>query len=83
MKQPKIRLFGEEYKVLLIEFGKDGLIDRIVFQVNENQHNTVFRENEMLNKDLVTKKKITKPTKHPYHDYIYAPDLESLIVSNE
>ncbi|MEI4828661.1 hypothetical protein WAX78_04250 [Bacillus sp. FJAT-53711] len=83
MKQPKIKIFGQIYKVIQIEFDKKtGLIEKIVYQVNEHQNKTVFRGNEMITKSLTSNYKIQEPTRHPFHDYAYAPDLECLLVQN-
>lgn len=83
MKQPKIKIFGQIYKVIQIEFDKKtGLIEKIVYQVNEDQDKTVFRGNEMITKSLTSNYKIKEPTQHPFHDYTYAPDLECLLVQN-
>lgn len=83
MKQPKIKIFGQIYKVIQIEFDKkNGEIDKIVYQVNINQYKTVFRSDEMITKSLTSNYKINKPTIHPYFSYAYAPDLESLLVKN-
>lgn len=81
MKQPKIKIFGQIYKVIQIEFDKKtGEIDKIVYQIDEHKYKTIFRSNEMISTSLTSEYKIQKPTCHPYHDYIYAPDLESLLV---
>ncbi|MNH82415.1 hypothetical protein D3C73_347990 [compost metagenome] len=80
MKQPKIKIFGEIHKVIQIEFDNTGLIKKIVYQVNERQNKTVFKGIEMTNKSLTSKSVIHEPTCHPYHNYAYAPDLESLLV---
>lgn len=80
MKQPKIKIFGQIHKVIQIEFDNTGIIKKIVYQVNERQNKTVFKGLEMTNKSLTSKSIIQGPTCHPYHDYAYAPDLESLIV---
>ncbi|MGM9987609.1 MAG: hypothetical protein ACI35O_10320 [Bacillaceae bacterium] len=80
MKQPKIKIFGDTYNVNLIEFNDNGIINRVVYQVNQNRTETVFKGDEIDNDSLTTKRKIQKPTKHPYHEYAYAPDLESLLV---
>lgn len=83
MIQPKIKIFGQVYKVIQIEFNKKtGLIEKIVYQVNQNQYKTVFRGNEMITKSLTSKFKIQKPTRHPFHSYAYAPDLECLLVQS-
>lgn len=79
MKQPKIKIFGQIYKVMQIEFDKTGLINKIVYQVNEYKNNTVFKGTEMINKSLTSKSIIQEPTCHPYHNYSYAPDLEKLL----
>ncbi|WP_274364851.1 hypothetical protein [Paenibacillus thermotolerans] len=81
MKRPKIKIFGQVYNVIQIEFDKNsGLIKKIVYQVNEHQNKSVFKSNEMISKSLTSKYKIQEPTVHPYHDYAYAPDLEALLV---
>lgn len=79
MKQPKVKIFGEEHKVKQIEFSNDGIIEKIVYQVGENLNRTVFRGDKMINKSLTSERKIQKPTEHPYHNYAYAPDLERLL----
>lgn len=81
MKQPKIKIFGKVHKVMQIEFDKDGLIKKIVYQLNENVHKSVFRRDTIINKSLTSERKIQEPTQHPYHDYTYAPDLECLLVT--
>lgn len=82
MLQPSIKIFGSVHKVTQIEFGKkSGLIEKIVYQVNEHQLKTIFRRDEMITKSLTSTYKIQQPTEHPYHDYIYAPDLESLLIN--
>ncbi|MNI62300.1 hypothetical protein D3C73_1176130 [compost metagenome] len=80
MKQPKIKIFGKIFKVMQIEFDNAGLIKKIVYQVNERENNSVFKGTEMTNKSLTSKSIIQGPTHHPYHNYAYAPDLESLLV---
>jgi len=83
VKQPKIKIFGQVYKVIQIEFDKKtGKIDKIVYQVDEQQYKTIFRSNEILSKTLKSKYKIQEPTHHPYHGYAYAPELESLFVQD-
>lgn len=83
MRQPKIKIFGQVYKVIQIEFDKkNGNIDKIVYQVSEHKYKTIFRSNEMLSTSLTTKYKIQEPTRHPYHDYAYAPELERLFVQD-
>lgn len=79
MKQPKIKIFGKEHKVMQIEFNENGLIARIVYQTGQNINRTVFRSDVMINKSLTSERKIHKPTEHPFHDYVYAPDLERLL----
>lgn len=80
MQQPKIKIFGQVYNVREIEFNKEGLIERIVYQVNEHRRDTVFRSDTVLDKSLTGEIKIQKPTMHPYFGYAYAPNLEKLIV---
>lgn len=81
MIQPKIKIFGQIFNVILIEFDKKtGSIKKVVYQINEHQHQTVYKSNEMISKDLTSKIKIQKPTRHPYHDYAYAPDLDGLLI---
>jgi Flp pilus assembly CpaF family ATPase len=79
VKQPKIKIFGHQHKVMQIEFNKEGSVEKIIYQVSENVNKTVFRGNTMINKSLISDRKIHAPTEHPYHDYAYAPDLESLL----
>ncbi|WP_424474909.1 hypothetical protein [Oceanobacillus kimchii] len=84
MKQPKIKIFNQTFNVIQIEFDKKtGRIKKVVYQVNERQNQTVFKNNEMITKSLTSKIKIQEPTPHPYHDYLYAPDLECLLVQNK
>ncbi|MCA1202888.1 hypothetical protein [Priestia flexa] len=84
MKQPKIKIFGQIYKVIQIEFDKKtGRIDKIVYQVDEHKYRTVFRSDEMLSSSLTSKYKVQKPTFHPYHEYAYAPELECLFVQDQ
>lgn len=80
MKQPKIKIFDNEYKVMKIEFNNDGAVEKVVYQISENINRTVFRGNKIINSSLTTERKIHEPTKHPYHDYAYAPNLESLLI---
>ena len=80
MKQPKIKIFGNVYKVMQIEYNKNGFIERIVYEENEYTHKTVFRNNTLIKESLVGERKIQKPTKHPYQNYIHAPNLEILLV---
>ncbi len=81
MEQPKIKVSGQIYKVIQIEFDtKTGQIEKIVYQVNEHQNKTIFKSKEMITKSLNSKYKIQKLTHHPYHDYAYAPDLECLLI---
>ena len=80
MKQPKIKIFGNEYKVMTIELNKEGSIEKIVYQVSENVNKTVFKGNTMINDSLTSERKIQEPTEHPYHNYSYAPNLEKLII---
>ena len=80
MKQPKIKIFGNEYKVMQIEYNKKGFIERIVYEENEYTYRTVFRDDKILKESLVGVRKIQKPTKHPYQDYIHAPNLEILLI---
>ena len=82
MKQPTIKIFGKEHKVKQIEFNDEGVMERIVYQVMGNVYRSIFKSDTMLNKSLTTERKIQKPTQHPFHDYVYAPDLESLLVRN-
>ncbi|WP_312148195.1 hypothetical protein [Paenibacillus odorifer] len=82
MKQPKIKIFGQIYKVIQIEFDNTGLIKKIVYQINARQNKTVFKGTEITNKSLTSKSIIKEPTCHPYHNYAYAPDLESLLVES-
>ncbi|MGG0844501.1 hypothetical protein [Peribacillus simplex] len=83
MIQPKIKIFGQVYKVIQIEFDKKtGLIEKIVYQVTEHQYKTVFRGNEMITKSLTSKFKIQEPTPHPFYGYAYAPDLKRLLVQS-
>ncbi|MGY3716769.1 hypothetical protein ACWE42_14720 [Sutcliffiella cohnii] len=81
MKQPKIKIFGNVHKVMQIEFNKDGLIEKIVYQVGENVNKTAFRGDLIINQSLTKQRKIQEPTLHPYHDYAYAPSLERLLVT--
>ncbi|MFF2755592.1 hypothetical protein ACFVR1_17895 [Psychrobacillus sp. NPDC058041] len=82
MKQPKIKIFGQIFNVILIEFDKKtGSVKKIVYEINEHHHQTVFKSNEMITKSLNSKIKIQKPTRHPYHDYANAPDLERLLIT--
>ena len=80
MKQPKIKIFGEEHKVMQIEFNKEGFIQKVVYELTENVHKSVFRSDKMINQSLTTERTIQKPTQHPFHDYAHAPDLEKLLV---
>lgn len=81
MKQPKIKIFGEEHKVVGISFdAKTGLIDKITYQVKLHQNKSVFRSDTVISETLTKDVPITKPTVVPFQDYIYAPDLESLLV---
>lgn len=81
MIQPKIKIFGKVYNVIQIEYDKNtGLIKKIIYQINERQNKIIFRKSEMISKELTTNFSIHEPTLHPYHDYIYAPDLESLLI---
>lgn len=80
MKQPKIKIFGNEHKVMQIEFNKAGFIEKIVYEENEYTNKIVFRGDTIINESLTGKRKIQKPTKHPYQDYIFAPNLERLLV---
>ena len=80
MKQPIIKIFDNEHKVMEIGFDKEGSVNKIVYQVSENNHKTVFKGEKMINKSLTSERKIQVPTEHPYHDYAYAPNLESLLV---
>jgi hypothetical protein len=81
MKQPSINIFGEIRKVMEIEFDrKTGLIAKVVYRVSDHDNATVFKGHEIASKSLTSKVQITKPTHHPYHNYAYAPDLESLLV---
>ena len=81
MKQPKIKIFNGIYKVLHIEFQEQtGLIDRIVYAVDTHQFETVFRGDSIDNKSLIGQRKIKEPTRHPYHNFAYAPDLDTLLV---
>ncbi len=83
MKQPHIKIFGQKYKVIQIEFDNTtGLIKKIVYQVNENQNRTVFNGTEMISRSLTTQFAIQEPTPHPFHNYAYAPNLEALLVEN-
>ncbi|MGK4040846.1 hypothetical protein AB0Y20_00995 [Heyndrickxia oleronia] len=82
MRQPNIKLFGKTYKVIQIEFSREtGLIEKIIYQVSEHQLKTIFRSDEMITKSLTSTYKIKQLTEHPYHDYAYAPDLESLLIN--
>lgn len=84
MKQPKIKISGQVYKVIQIEFdNKNGNIDKIVYQVSKHNYKTIFRSNEMLSTSLTSKYKIQEPTCHPYHNYLYAPELESLLIEKK
>lgn len=79
MKQPKIKIFGKEHKIQQIEFNDNGLIEKVVYQTGHNIYRTVFRSNSVINKSLTSGRKIQKPTEHPFHYYVYAPDLERLL----
>lgn len=82
MKQPKIKIFDQIFNVIIIEFDKKtGRIKKIVYEVCEHHHQTVFKSDEIISKSLTTKIKIQEPTRHPYHDYAYAPNLEDLLVT--
>lgn len=84
MKQPKIKIFGQVYKVIQIEYDKkNGNIDKIVYQVSEHKYKTIFRSIEMISTSLTSKYKIQELTCHPYHDYFYAPELESLLIEKK
>lgn len=81
MKQPKIKIFGQIYKVILIEFDKKtGSVNKIVYEINEHHHQTVFKSNEIITKSLTSRIKIQEPTRHPFHDFAYAPNLEILLI---
>ncbi|BCD03838.1 TPA: hypothetical protein QC443_005841 [Bacillus cereus] len=81
MKQPQIKIFGQIYKVIQIEFNKkNGQIEKIIYQLNDHQNRTVFRGVEMISSSLTYTNKIQDPTPHPFHNYAYAPNLESLLV---
>ena len=80
IKQPNIRIFGETYKVMLIEYNMDGHIDRIVYQRSEYSRGTIFRSDSVMVDNSMTKlRTIKEPTRHPHHDYLLAPDLESYL----
>jgi len=82
MKQPKIKIFGEIYNVILIEFDKKtGCIKKVVYEINEQEHQTVYKSNEIISNSLTSKIKIQEPTRHPYHNYSYAPDLDVLLIN--
>lgn len=84
MKQPKIKIFGGIHNVVEIGFDKKtGIIDKIVYEFNEYRNNTVFRGDTIHAKSLTSEVPITEPTRHPYHGYSKAPDLASLLVTND
>ncbi|WP_280770060.1 hypothetical protein [Salipaludibacillus daqingensis] len=81
MEQPKVKVFGQVYNVIVIEFDKkSGQITKIVYQVSEHQNKTIFRSKDMITKSLTSKFKIQGLTPHPYYNYAYAPQLECLLV---
>ncbi|MGN4723902.1 hypothetical protein ACTFR8_23005 [Bacillus cereus group sp. MYBK15-3] len=59
---------------------KTGLIDKITYQVKLHQNRSVFRSDTVISETLTKDVPITEPTVVPFQDYIYAPDLESLLV---
>ncbi len=81
MKQPKINIFGNIHDVMTIEFAEDGNIKKIVYRVSDHANKTVFRGSSVVDSSLTTHKEINEPTNHPYHNYAYAPDLASLLVT--
>lgn len=79
MKQPKIKIFGKVHNVKHIEFNDNGTIESIVYKTEKNINRTVFRSDVVINETLTSERKIQKPTEHPFHDYVYAPNLEDLL----
>lgn len=79
MKQPKIKIFDDVFKVTLIEFDSTGAIGKIEYQVSENVYRVVFKGDTMVTQNLLGDYKIQKPTKHPLNSYAIAPNLESLL----
>lgn len=80
MKQPKIKIFDGVYDVVSVDF-KNGVVTKVVYETSKSQTRTVFKGEEIINNSLTSSRKIQKPTQHPYHDYAYAPDLESLLTT--
>ncbi|PGF05201.1 hypothetical protein [Bacillus toyonensis] len=84
MKQPKINIQGKIYKVLELGFhSKTGELDKVLFQIKEHNNCHVFKKDTMVNDKLTENIPITETTRHPYHDYYHAPDLESLLIYND
>lgn len=81
MKQPKIKIFGNIHNVRVIEFGKSGEIEKIVYEVGEFENKIVFKSDVVMNKSLKSERKIQEPTQNPYFNYSHAPNLESLLIS--
>ncbi|PHC80402.1 hypothetical protein COF42_30005 [Bacillus wiedmannii] len=81
MKQPKFNLLGNEYSVISIDFDKNtGEITKVTIKYNEYRNLSIFKGDCIPAENLVEDVKITEPTRHPYHNYYYAPDLGSLLI---
>lgn len=69
MKQPKIKLFGQEWKVLKLEWNSE---------TEELQYITYQQHHGWTN--FVVKSDVDNPITDPHQDYIHAPDLEALLI---
>lgn len=82
MKQPSVKVFDGVYKVVSIGYDTSGNMDSIWFLAAPNYTKLITRGSEIINSNGISSRKIQKPTHHPHHDYIVAPNLERLLVRN-
>ena len=70
MRQPTVKLFGQEYKVRSIEFNREGNILEVWYYWPDEGHGVNL---------IIRHKNIDEPTTHPSEGYVGVPDFDDVL----